>query len=166
TATIEIAARQTITICRGLAVPSLNFSMGSASSSASIRTSGLPDADRRFSSAIVTSIVGTSATIAQSAGARLAVERKHAIPVVLHADDRPAVLLRLCVELGRERADLTVGQPLRGPVGILALVVVVQHQHLQPRACAGAGVLQHLAVTGRVAERRVRPAADHEVNTL
>src|SRR5271166_4462520 len=36
----------------------------------------------------------------------------------------------------------------------------------EPRAVAGLGVFAHLLVTGRVAERRVRPAANHAVYAL
>src|SRR6266511_652989 len=97
---------------------------------------------------------------ALAAGALL--EREDALPVVLHADYRPAFVLRLVVERRRKGADLAVGQTLRRAVGVLSRSVVVQHEHLQPRA--GAGPLQHLPVAGRVAERRVGPATDHEVN--
>src|SRR5262245_26071511 len=93
-------------------------------------------------------------------------EREDALPVVLHADHRPVLLLRLLVERGREGADLAVGQALRRPVGVFAGGVVVQHQHLEPRAGAGAAPFQHLAVAGRVAERRDRPTADHQVNAF
>src|SRR5208337_4578320 len=56
-------------------------------------------------------------------------EREDALPVVLHADDEPAVLLRLVVERLRERADLRVGQPLSRPIGVFAFRVIVQHDH-------------------------------------
>ena len=46
-------------------------------------------------------------------GSRL--EREDALPVVLHADHRPAVLLGLVVERRGEGADLAVGQPCAGP---------------------------------------------------
>jgi len=42
-------------------------------------------------------------------GDALLVERKDALPVVLHADDRPAVLLRLIVKRLGEGADLGIG---------------------------------------------------------
>src|SRR5262249_47727044 len=60
----------------------------------------------------------------RSSGPRFALEGKDAFPVVLHADDRPAVLLRLFVEGKGERADPGVRQPLRRAVGVLALVVL------------------------------------------
>jgi hypothetical protein len=63
------------------------------------------------------------------------------LPVVLHADDCPAVLLRFIIQRLSERADLRVGKSLRRSVGILALGVVVQHQQRQPSAVAGLGVL-------------------------
>ncbi len=55
---------------------------------------------------------------------------------------------------------------LRRAIGVFARGVVVQHQHLEPRTGARAGPFQHLAVAGRVAERRVGPAPDHQVNAL
>ena len=58
------------------------------------------------------------------------------------------------------------GRPWAGPIGVFAVGVVVKHEHFQPQAIACAGVFQHLAVAGRVAERGDRPAADHEVNAL
>ena len=67
---------------------------------------------------------------------------------------------------GLKVAELGVGQPARRAVGIFALRVVVQHQHHQPRAVAGAGIFQHLAVAVGVAERRVRAPADHQMNAL
>src|SRR5271165_4570094 len=68
---------------------------------------------------------------------RSLVEREDALPVVLHADDSPAVLLRLVVQRLGEGADLCIGQSHRRAVGILALRIVVQHDHRQPRAVAG-----------------------------
>ena len=61
---------------------------------------------------------------------------------------------------------LVSGKPVRRAVGVFALRVIVQHEHHQPGAVAGTGVLQHLLVARRVAERRVRPAADHQMNAL
>ncbi len=55
---------------------------------------------------------------------------------------------------------------MRRTVGVFALRVVVQHQHHEPRAIAGAGIFQHLPVAGRIAEGRARAAADHQVNAL
>jgi hypothetical protein len=34
------------------------------------------------------------------------------------------------------------------------------------RFVADLGLFQHLPITGRVAERRIRPAADHKVDAL
>jgi hypothetical protein len=42
----------------------------------------------------------------------------------------------------------------------------MQYQHRKPGAIAGTRVLEHLAVTGGVAESCVGPATDHEVNAL
>ena len=89
---------------------------------------------------------------------------KDRLPVVLHADHRPAVLLGLVDQRLGERADLGVRQAVRGAVGVLALGVVVEHQHHQPRAVAGAGPLEHLAVAVGVAERGVGPLADEQVD--
>src|SRR5271165_4411548 len=67
----------------------------------------------------------------------LVLKGENTLPVVLHADDDPAILLCL----------------------------VVEDQHREPRALPGLSVFQHLLVTGRVAERG-RPAADYEVDAL
>jgi hypothetical protein len=52
---------------------------------------------------------------------------------------------------------------LRRTATLFALRVVVQHQHHQPSAVARAGVLKHLLVAGRVAERCIGPASNHQV---
>src|SRR5262249_26470060 len=93
-------------------------------------------------------------------------ERKNVLPVILHADHRPAVLLRLVVKRLREGADLAVGQAGGGAVSVFARSIVMQHEHLEPRASAGAGPLKHLPVAGRIAEGRVGTLADHEVNSF
>src|SRR5262245_39374521 len=64
----------------------------------------------------------TTAAAGISAGSRtgLLLEGEDALPVVLHADDRPAPLLRLVVQSLGEGADLRVGQPQGRPVGVLA----------------------------------------------
>src|SRR5512132_1889835 len=49
---------------------------------------------------------------------------------------------------------------------VLALRIVVQHQHYQPRAVAGLRPLQHLAIAAGVAERRLRPLADGQIDAL
>src|SRR5438128_252869 len=85
------------------------------------------------------------------------IECEDALPVVLHADDGPAFLLRFVIERLREDADLGVRQPLGRTVGVLALRVVVEYQHQEPCAVARSRVLQHLTVAGRVAERRIGP---------
>ena len=54
---------------------------------------------------------------------RALVKRKDALPVVLHADDGPAILLRLVVQRLRKGADLGVGKSLRRTVGVFALRV-------------------------------------------
>src|SRR5437763_12625386 len=82
-------------------------------------------------------------------------EREDLFPIVLHADDRPAVLLRF----GHERVGKCTDLRLRA-VGELARSVVVMHQHHQPRAAAGLGPFQHLLIAVRIAKRRDGPAAD------
>ena len=86
-------------------------------------------------------------------------ESEDGLPVVFHADDGPAVLLRLDHERVAERADLRLGA-----VGELAYRVVVMHEHHQPRAIACPGPLQHLLIAIRVTERGDRAAADVRVD--
>src|SRR5262245_53570728 len=74
------------------------------------------------------------------------IEGEDTLPVVLHADHDPAVLLRLVVERLRKGANLGVGESLCGTIGILALGVIVQQQHREPLAIAGHRVLEHLPV--------------------
>src|SRR5690349_2505470 len=93
-------------------------------------------------------------------------ERKNSLPVVLHADDSPAVLLRLIVKRLRKSADLRIGKPLRRTIGVFAPCIVVQQQHHQSRTIACSCVLQHLPITGRVAESRARAAADLQMDAL
>src|ERR1700735_1387951 len=93
-------------------------------------------------------------------------EREYPLPVVLHADDRPALALRLVVECLGEGSDSAVRQAVGWPVGIFALRVVVQPEHRKPRTVASLGVLQHLLVADRVAERRTGATTDHQVNAL
>ena len=54
----------------------------------------------------------------------LFLKRKNPFPIVLHADDDPAVLLRLGHERVTERADLRLGA-----ISELAHCVIVMHQH-------------------------------------
>ena len=61
--------------------------------------------------------------------------------------------------------SLVSGKPCRA-IGVFARRVVVQHQHCQPRAGASVGPFQHLLVAGRVAECRVGPATDHQVDAF
>ena len=53
----------------------------------------------------------------------LLLERGHAPPFVFHADDGPAVLLRLVVQGVGERADLAVGQSGRRTIRIFAILI-------------------------------------------
>ena len=45
-------------------------------------------------------------------------ERKDLLPAVFHTDDRPALFLRLVIQRLGKSADLRIGKPLRGTVGI------------------------------------------------
>ena len=90
--------------------------------------------------------------------------REDAVPVVLHADHRPAALPGLVEQRLGEGADVRVRQAVGGAVGELALGVVVQHQEAEARAVAGGGPFQHLAVAVGVAEGDLRPLADEEVD--
>ncbi len=57
-----------------------------------------------------------------------ALKRKNHLPIVLHADDSPAVLLCFIVEGLSESADLRIGKPFSGPVGVFPLGVIVQDE--------------------------------------
>ena len=80
--------------------------------------------------------------------------REDGLPVVLHADDGPAVLLRMVVERGREVAEFDVRQSARRTVGEFARRIVVQHEQLEPRAAAALRVFQHLLVADRSCRTR------------
>src|SRR5271170_6250702 len=62
------------------------------------------------------------------AGVRL-LKRKDALPVVLHADHRPVLLLRHVIHRLAQGADLGVGESLRRAVGVFAYCIVVHHHH-------------------------------------
>src|SRR5215471_13813709 len=79
--------------------------------------------------------------------ARSGLEREDPLPVLLHADDGPALLPRLVVQRLGERADSAGRQPGGRAVGVLPPRVVVEQEHRQPRAVAGPRVLEHLPVT-------------------
>src|SRR6266481_1485565 len=138
---------------------------------------GLCSATRRSSSKPLTLVLSPSPRERRSANLQatnstlcpahsFVLKRKDYLPIILHADDHPAVLLRLVVERLRERADFRVRQPFSGTVRILSLCIVVQHKHREPRAVSSFGVLEHLSVTGRVAEGSERPAANHQMDAL
>src|SRR5271166_2037497 len=80
----------------------------------------------------------------------LFLEGEDTVPVILHADNGPSLLHRLVVQRLGEGADLGVGQPQRGSVGVLARRIIVQYEHRKPRAVTGLGVFQHLPVAGRI----------------
>ena len=86
--------------------------------------------------------------------------REDGLPVVLHADDGPAVFLRMFFQRGREGTEFDVRQSARRAVGKFARRIVVQHEQLEPRAAAALRVFQHLLVAVGVAERGDGPAAD------
>ena len=48
-----------------------------------------------------------------------ALKRENHFPIILHADDNPAVLFRLVIERLGERADFRVGQSLSRAICIL-----------------------------------------------
>ncbi len=52
-------------------------------------------------------------------------KRKNRLPIIFHADDSPAILLRLVIKGLRERADFRVRQSLSGAVGVLPLGIIV-----------------------------------------
>ncbi len=85
---------------------------------------------------------------------------KTGLPVVLHADDGPAILLRLLVERRREGTQFDVRQSAGRAVGVFARRIIVQHQQHEPRAAAALRVFQHLLVAVGVAERGDGPATD------
>ena len=89
----------------------------------------------------------------------LALERENHFPVIFHADDCPALLLRFVVERLGERADFVSGKGLRGTVGIFAFCVVVEHEQ---RAARRRPPWSIRASAGRRSscQRRVRAAAD------
>lgn len=51
------------------------------------------------------------------------------LPVVLHADDDPAVAFGLFHQRRRERAKMCIRQVVGRAVGVFAFAIVVQHQH-------------------------------------
>src|SRR5215510_7583395 len=53
-------------------------------------------------------------------------EREDALPVLLHADDHPAVPHRLVIKLLREGSDLAVGKSLCRSIGIFTIGVVME----------------------------------------
>src|SRR5262245_36088695 len=91
----------------------------------------------------------------------LFLKEENPFPVVLHADNDPALLCRFVVQGLGESADLRVRQPQRRTVRIFSLRIVVKHEHRESFAITGFRVFQHLPVASRVAERGVRPSADH-----
>ena len=78
--------------------------------------------------------------------------REDLLPVVLHADDGPAVLLRLVVKRLRKGTKLGVRQALCRAVSVFAGGIVVEHQQHEPRAGAALRVFQHLLVATGVSE--------------
>src|SRR5215471_6031849 len=75
-------------------------------------------------------------------------ECKNLLPIIFHGDHSPAVLLRLVIKRLRERANLGVWQSLSRSVCVLALGIIMQDDHRQPRAIASFRILEHLPVAG------------------
>jgi hypothetical protein len=73
-------------------------------------------------------------------------EGENTLPVVLHADYVPATLLGFIVQRLGKRTDFDIGQPLGRTISVLALVVIVQHDHRQTGPVARLGVREHLPV--------------------
>src|SRR5262245_57905452 len=88
-------------------------------------------------------------------------EWKHSVPVILHADHMPALLVGLRHQGIGEGAD-----PGLRPVGVLTRGVVVVDEHHQTGAAAGLGPLEHLAVAVRVAEGGQRFPPDKQLDVL
>src|SRR5260370_4010830 len=93
-------------------------------------------------------------------------KRKDALPVVLHADHRPAFFLCFIVEPLREGAELAVGQTRCRAISVLSRSVVMQHQHFQPRSSASGGPLPHLLGTHRVSQPGLRLSGNPPVESL
>src|SRR5271163_2695419 len=94
-------------------------------------------------------------------------EREDALPVVLHANDDPALLPGHIVHLLAEGPDRRIRQSLRGAVGVFAHRVVVQHRDRKPRAAARLHVLQHLLIIGGgIAEGRIGSTRVHQPEIL
>src|SRR5258705_4155536 len=93
-------------------------------------------------------------------------KRKDALPVVLHADHRPAFFLCFIVERLREGAELAVGQTRCRAISVLSRSVVMQHQHFQPRSSASGGPLQQLLVTDPASQPGITSSANHQVDAL
>ena len=86
--------------------------------------------------------------------------REDGLPIVLHADDGPAIFLRLLVKRLREGTQLDVPQSQGRTVGVFAGCIIVQHEQHEPCAAAALRVFQHFPVAVRVAERGDGPATD------
>src|SRR5262245_6455741 len=76
------------------------------------------------------------------------------LPVVLHANDCPAVLERFVP------ADVELLHLVLAVVSVLARAIVMVHEEREARARAGHGPLQHLQLAVRFAEGSDRPPAD------
>src|ERR1035437_9857480 len=85
---------------------------------------------------------------------------KDGLPVVLHADNSPVVLLRLIVKRLREGTQFDVWQSLCRTVSVFTRRIVVKNQKLEPSATAALRVLQHRPVADGITDRHERPAAD------
>src|SRR5258707_12408945 len=79
-------------------------------------------------------------------------KRKDGLPVVLHADHRPAAFLCLIVECLREGAELAVGQTRCRAISVLSRSVVIQHQHFEARSSPSGGPLHTLPAPPQVSQ--------------
>ena len=88
------------------------------------------------------------------------------LPVMFHADDVPPFCLCLFIKRLTESADLGIRKPLGGTVGVLALGIIVQHQHRKPCTLTCPGILQNMLITSRIAKGCIRLPANEQVDAF
>src|SRR5271156_2729799 len=94
----------------------------------------------------------------------LLVERENTLPIVLHADHNPTVLVCSSHQRFGESPDVRIRTTAGWPIGVLAVSVIVMHQHHQSSAVTRLRPFQHLLIAGGIAEGRVGPLADEHVD--
>src|SRR5580658_9202309 len=94
----------------------------------------------------------------------LLVERKNTLPIVLHADHDPTVLVRFSHQSLGKSADVSIRKTAARAIGVLARCVVVMHQHHQVRAIARLRPFQHLGIASGIAEGRGWMLADEKID--